>query len=171
MFQKYTQTTYETCLACCLLQAVGNISRKLEMDCINHSMRFSKEDFVIGHLDFIARKFRVDISRIVDNMQFYDYVKKTRTSSRIRTHAAKIDTKLVRKLLEKKPIIYIDSYYLFRRYHYPHFVTVLAASGSRYRIFDTWEGKERLIEGRALAKSISSLRNHIKLCPQIMLVG
>lgn len=72
MIQKYKQTTYETCLACCLLQHVDRvkplkITQKLELDCFLHSLKFSREDFVIGHLDFIAKKFDVKIRRLVDN--------------------------------------------------------------------------------------------------------
>jgi hypothetical protein len=60
MIQKYTQTTYETCLACSLLQAVDKIkpikiNRRIELEVINHSFKFSKDDFVVGHLDYIAK--------------------------------------------------------------------------------------------------------------------
>lgn len=175
MIQKYTQSTYETCLACCLLQAVDKIkpvkiSQKLELDCINHSLKFSKADFVIGHLDFISKMFNVNITRIVDNKPFYNYVKKIKSSPKIRTKVRKIDLNLVNQLLDKKPILYIDAYYLFKVYHYPHFITVLDKIGDKYKIFDTWDGKEKLIESKILAKSISSLRNHIKLCPQMIII-
>ena len=51
MIQKYTQTTYETCLACSLLQAVDKIksvkiTQKKELELINYSMKHSKDDFV-----------------------------------------------------------------------------------------------------------------------------
>ena len=175
MIQKITQSTYETCLACCLLQAVDRIkpvkiSRKLELDCIIHSMKFSKADFVIGHLDFIAKKFNVNIKRIVDSEQFYGHVNKIKSSKKIKTEVHKIDLNLLDSLLPKSPILYIDSYYLHKYCHYPHFVTVLEYSSSKYTIFDTWDGKEKPIESRVLSRSISSLRNHIKLCPQIITI-
>jgi hypothetical protein len=175
MIQKYTQSTHETCLACCLLQAVDRIqsieiSQKLELDCIIHSWSYSKADFVIGHLDFIAKKFNVKIRRIVDNKPFYNYVKKINSSPNIRTEVRKINLNLVNQLLDKKPILYIDAYYLFKVYHHPHFITVLDKIDNKYKIFDTWDGKEKLIESKILSKSISSLRNHIKLCPQMIII-
>lgn len=175
MIQKYTQTTYETCLACCLLQAVDRIkplkiSQKLELDCLNHSLMFTRDDFTIGHLDFIAKKFKVNIRRIVDNKPFLMYVKKLKSSPFITTEVQKIGLKLLNKLIDKKPIIYIDAYYLFGMYHCPHFVTVLDHVGETYKIFDTWSGREILVEGKKLRKSISSIRNSMKLCPQVIII-
>lgn len=82
----------------------------------------------------------------------------------------KIDLNLVNQFLDKKPILYIDAYYLFKVYHYSHFITVLDKVFNKYKIFDTWDGKEKLIESKTLSKSISSLRNHIKLCPQMIII-
>ncbi len=133
-------------------------------------MKFSKADFVIGHLDFIAKKFGVNIIRIVDNKPFCDYVEKIKSSFKIKTETRKIVLKLVNQLLDKKPILYVDAYYLFKVHHYPHFITVLGKIGNKYKYMDTWDGKEKLIEGKILSKSISSLRNRIKFCPQILIV-
>lgn len=176
MIQPYTQTTYETCLACCLFQAVDRIkpiriTDKLELDCINHSMKFSKDDFVIGHLDFIAKKFNFSIERIVNNKPFYNYIQKIKSSSKIKTRVEKINLSFIDKVLDKQPILYIDSYYLFKVTHYPHFITVLDKIGTKYKIFDTWDGKEKLISGKILSQAISSLRNHLRFCPQVLIVG
>lgn len=142
---------------------------KLELDCIIHSMKFSKEDFVIGHLDFIVKKFHVMVERYVDNRQFYDYIKRVKPSKRIKTEVHKINLRFIDELLALSSLIlYIDAYHLFKAYHYPHFITVLDKKGKIYKIFDTWEGKERGIDTRTLSKSISSLRNHIRLCPQVI---
>lgn len=175
MIQKYTQSTYETCLACCLLQAIGRskplkLSRRLELDCINHSMKFSKNDFVIGHLDYIIKKFNTNVIRIVDNQKFYNYLKDINQSPKIKIEHRKINLNLIDKLLDKRPILYIDAYSLFKVYHYPHFVTILDKIVDNYKIFDTWDGKEKTTSGEMLSKSISSLRNRIRLCPQILLV-
>ena len=83
MVKRYTQTTYETCLACSLLQAVNKtnpitIDQKTELEVINHSLRFSKDDFVSGHLDFIVKRFNVKIRRIVDNKLFLNYINKVK---------------------------------------------------------------------------------------------
>ena len=176
MIQKYTQTTYETCLACCLLQLVNNvkpikITKKLELDCIVHSLKFSKNDFVIGHLDFIVKKFKVNILRIVDNIYFYNYIKKIKHSKNINTIVQTIDLNLINNLLKKNyPIIYIDAYYLFKIHHYPHFVTVLKKNKNNYKIFDTWDGKIKLINRITFLESIISLRNRLRFTPQILTI-
>jgi hypothetical protein len=177
MLQKYTQTTYETCLACCLLQAVARkkilkINQMLELDCIVHSMKFSKADFVSGHLDYIAKKFNVKIRRLVENELYFNFLNKIKTSSKIKTEMAPINLKLIDSLLQQRdfPIIYIDAFYLFKVIHSPHFITVLGKKDSIYRIFDTWDGKEKLIDMKVLAKAISALKNHIKLGAQILIV-
>ena len=95
MLQKYIQTTYETCLACSLLQAVDKIkpikiNQKIELEVINHSMKFSRDDFVIGHLDYIAKHFKVKIQRVVDNKPFLNYINKIRTSPKISNKVEKI---------------------------------------------------------------------------------
>jgi hypothetical protein len=132
-------------------------------------MKFSKEDFVIGHLDYIVKKFHVAVERFVDDEQFFNYIKSIKSSKRIKTKVHKIGLKFVDKLLAKSPLIlYIDAFYLFGVCHYPHFITVLEKKGKKYRIFDTWEGKGRNMDAKKLSKSVSSLRNRIKLCPQVI---
>ncbi len=176
MIQKYTQSTYETCLACCLLQAVDKIiptkiTQKIELEVINHSFRFSKDDFVIGHLDYIAKKFNTNIFRIVDNRPFLNHITKIKTSVKIKNKVRKINLKLIDSVLEEnQPIVYIDAYFLFGVYHAPHFITVLEKKNSQYKIFDTWDGKVKMIDSKTLSKAISSLRNHLKFCPQLIII-
>lgn len=175
MIHKYTQSTYETCLACCLLQAVDRIntvkiSQKLELECITYSLTYSKDDFVIGHLEFIAKNYNVAITRMVDYRSFYNYLSKMHSSPNIHNAVQKIDLHVVDQCIDKKPIVYVDAYYLFNVYHYPHFITILRKSGNKYTIFDTWDGKEKVIESQVLAKSISSLRSHIRFSPQLIIV-
>jgi len=173
--KRYTQTTYESCLACCLLQAVDRvkpieINQKLELDCVNHSMKFSKEDFVIGHLDFIAKQYNIPFKRIVDNKQVHNYLKTLKFSKKIKTEVKKIDIKLIDKYIDKQPIIAIDFYYLLKAfpYHYPHFITVLGKKGDKYHIFDTWQGKERYIDREMLAEALYSLRDYILFSPEMI---
>jgi len=89
----------------------------------------------------------------------------------ITTEQQTIDLRLVDRNVQKNPIIYIDGYQLFDIYHYPHFITILDKNAEGYRIFDTWHGKEQSIDSKTLAKSISSLRNHIRLCPQMIVIN
>lgn len=175
MIQRYTQTTYETCLAVSLLQAVGNhlkIEPKLELDCLIYSLHFSKDDFVSGHLDFIAKRFPVSILRIVDNPTFYRFLKEIQTDVKVKNECNKITLELLDSLLQKSSVIlYLDAYILFKVHHYPHFVTVLRKQGKSYLIFDPWQGKAKRISTKKLLDGISSLRNHLKFTPQIIIVG
>ncbi len=172
MIKEYTQTTYETCLAVSLLQAVGKINKKLELDCIIHSLKFSKDDFVVGHIDFIQNNFSVKITRLVDNKLFYNYLKDIKATDLIETKIVKIDLELIDNLLKNnKPILYLDSYCLFKITHSPHFVTVIDKIGNSYKIFDPWDGKFKEISSKIVLEGIESLRNHLKFCPQILLIA
>ncbi len=171
MIKSYTQTTYETCLACCLLQATQvNFDNKMELAVINHSLKYSKDDFVAGHLDFIHQKFDKRITRIVDNKYFHNYLKSIKHPN-VDIRVEKIDLKTIDKYIATTPIIlYIDSYILFKVNHYPHFITVLSKKDDEYQIFDTWDGKIKNLKSVLLSKSIQSLRNHLKFCPQIIII-
>ncbi|MGC9031672.1 MAG: hypothetical protein ACP5H7_02855 [Minisyncoccia bacterium] len=90
MANYYTQTTYESCLACCLLFLVEKIkgikiTPKNELDCIIHSLKFSKGDFGIGHFDFVLKKFGVAIKRIVDDKKCFLYLKKFKGLPKLKT--------------------------------------------------------------------------------------
>jgi len=98
-------------------------------------MKFSKEDFVVGHLDYIGEKYELNILRVVDNIPFYDYIKKIKTRPNIKIKVARIDIKLIDSYLgTTKPIIYIDAYSLFKISHAPHFITVLRKINMKYLI-------------------------------------
>jgi uncharacterized protein YvpB len=140
----------------------------MELECINHSMKFSKTDFVGGHLDFIAKKFGSGATRTIDN----DIIRKFMKNN-IKTHVIKqkVTVKLIDTLVEKKPIIYLDSYCLYKNAaHMPHFVTVLGADHNNYFIYDPWDGKKKYVSKKIIAKAVSCLRNRIVLCPQIIII-
>lgn len=144
----YKQTTYETCLACCLLSGAGiRITKKLELETITHSMKFSKHDFVGGHLDFM-KIFPVKLRKIIRD----------------------IDLTLVDELIEKRPIVYVDSYCLFGKPHLPHFITVLEKKRNGYVIYDPWDGKKKLLSEKKLSNGISLLKNYIKLKSHIIVI-
>ena len=170
MIQKYEQTTLETCLAVDLLNLVGvKISQKLEKEIINYALDFSKDNFTIGHLDFIAKKFNVGLDFYVDNKQFFRFIKKLNFSNKINLIQKKIDLKLIDKLIKISPVVvYVDSYYLWKVSHYPHFIIVIGKSKKGYKIFDSWDGKIKNINSTTLSKSIISLRNLLKFCPQLI---
>ncbi len=170
MIQEYEQTTFETCLAVDLLNLVGaEISKKIEREVINYALDFSKNNFTIGHLDFIAKKFNTKFDFYVDNRMFFNFIKKFNFSNKINLIQEKINLKLVSKLIKTSPVIvYVDSYYLWKINHYPHFIIVIEKSKDGYKIFDSWDGKIKNINSATLSKSIISLRNLLKFCPQLI---
>lgn len=166
MKQKYTQTTYETCLSCSLLNQITKFDEKEELDLIIHSMKFSRDDFVLGHLNFIDKNYGISFLRIVDNDFFANYLEKIGAKN---LEVKKINLNLIDKLLnENELIIYLDAYYLYVIVHYPHFITILKDLSDKYLVFDTWDGKEKIISKKIISKAISSLRNHLKFVPQIL---
>jgi hypothetical protein len=177
MIQPYTQTTYESCLACCLLQGVGlrmpiTITREAEFECLLFSLRFSKEDFVLGHLEFVARRFNISTTRIVEENKLYRRVRDMKCSAQIETQQANVEAQLLEELLTRGPVItYLDAFHLFGCYHYPHFVTVLRRHRDTYVIFDTWDGLEKRVLAKKLWTAIDSLRTYLRFSPQLLLVG
>ncbi len=167
----YIQSTYETCLVCCLLAEITQINKDIELDCIIHSLKFSKKDFVGGHLDFIEKNFNKKLIRIVDNKFYFEnYVEKS-TSDLSPVQINKINLNLINKFIEKsRIIIYLDNYFLHKEVHFPHFVTILKKADNSYLIYDPWDGNEKVIEGKILSKAISSLRNNLKFCPQMIIL-
>ncbi|SRR3989344_3593399 len=170
MIQKYEQSTFETCLAVDLLNLVGTeISKKIEREVIDYALDFSKDNFTIGHLDFVAQKFNVDLDFYVDNKPFFNFIKKFKFSDRVNLLQERIDLKLIDRLMKISPVIvYLDSYYLWKVSHYPHFVIVIEKSKNGYKIFDPWDGKIKQINGTILSKAIINLRNLLKFCPQLI---
>lgn len=82
--QNYAQSTFETCLAVDLLQLTGKkISKKEELNTINYALNFSKDNFTIGHLDFIAKNYNLGLDFYVDNKWFLDFINKFKFSSKI----------------------------------------------------------------------------------------
>jgi hypothetical protein len=145
------------------------ISQKIERKVLDYALDFSKDNFTIGHLDFIANKFNVVLDFYVDNKPFFNFIKKFKFSDKINLLQEKIDLKLINKRIKISPVIvYVDSYYLWKVSHYPHFIIVIEKSKSDYKIFDSWDGKIKQINSETLSKAIISLRNLLKFCPQLI---
>jgi hypothetical protein len=105
----------------------------------------------------------------VDNRPFFCFINKLKFSDKINLIQDKINLRLVDKLIEVSPVIvYVDSYYLWKVSHYPHFIIVIEKTKDSYKIFDSWDGKIKDISSKILSRSIVSLRNKLKFCPQVI---
>ena len=167
--ENYAQSTFETCLAVDLLQLTGKkISKKEELKTINYALNFSKDNFTIGHLDFIAKNYDLKLDFYVDNKWFLNFINKFKFSDKIKVIHKKIDLKLIDKQIKISPVIvYVDSFALWKITHAPHFIIVIKKD-QNYQIYDPWDGKIKEITSNTLSKGIISLRNLLKYCPQMI---
>lgn len=168
--QNYAQTTFETCLAVDLLQLTEKkISKDAELRIINYAMNFSKDNFTIGHLDFVAKNYSLEFDFYVDNNWFLNFIKKFKFSNKINIFHKKIDLNLINNLIKISPVIvYVDSFALWKITHAPHFIIVIQQTKEGYKIYDPWDGKIRAISSDVLLKGIIDLRNLLKYCPQLI---
>lgn len=171
--QRYRQTTSESCLAVALLQLIAlqrplRITRKLEQQCCFSALRHTREDFVVGHLRFLTKRFGVRWKRLVQFPRFAQQLKRFGQSG-VELHVAPINARTIDRLLAHGPLaILLDDFALFCVYHYPHWVLVLARRGKRFHIFEPWEGKTRWIPARVLENGIALLRKHLRMSPQLI---
>ena len=168
--QNYEQTTFETCLAVDLLQLTEKkISKDEELKTINYAMNFSKDNFTIGHLDFIAQNYNLGLDFYVDNNWFFNFISKLKFSNKIKVFHKKIDLNLINDQIKISPIIvYVDSFALWKITHAPHFIIVIQQTDEGYKIYDPWDGKIRKVNSEVLSKGIINLRNLLKYCPQLI---
>lgn len=168
--QNYAQATFETCLAVDLLQLTEKkISKEAELKTINYALNFSKDNFTIGHLDFIAKNYGLKLDFYVDNIWFFKYISKFKFSDKINVIHKKIGLSLINNQLKISPVIvYVDSFALWKITHAPHFIIVIQQTKEGYKIYDPWDGKIKTISSGTLSKGIINLRNLLKYCPQLI---
>lgn len=164
----YIQSTYETCLASCLLILDNkHVEKNLELEILKHSLDYSKFDFVSGHLDFF--KDKVSFERIVDNKIFLKHLESVNVEYK-NVKVKKVNTKLIDFLLQNygKVIVYLDSYILYQDVHYPHFILINGRSDKYYEVIDPWNGEKKLISKNVIKEGINMLNNHLLFCPQLI---
>lgn len=161
------QSTYETCLPCCLLMMSGN-NKKDEIEIWKHGWRFN---YLIGQLNYVSNKYNKNIKSYIENKYYFNQLQKQK-NNKIELINKKIDLKLINDLLKKsKVIVYVDCYYLYKILHAPHFVIVLKMDKNFIEIADPSDGKRKKIPVEILKKSIVSLRNHLKYSPVLITIG
>lgn len=159
------QSTYETCLPCCLLM----MSEKTAKDEVEIWKQGWKFNYLIGQLNYVAKKYNKNITTYIEYKKYFNQLQKQKQKGVVLINK-KIDLKLLFKLLEQqKVIIYIDGYYPYKPnagyVHCPHFVIALKKDGSFVEIADPWDGKTKKWSINDVKKGIISLRNHLKYSP------
>mgnify|MGYP001575767460 CR=1 FL=1 len=176
----YKQKHPETCLAKCLLilldkQKKIKTANNKELEILNFSLKYDRENIARGHLEKVVKDFKVKIEWYVDTKIFYDFIKKRQVSKEVRLHLQKINLKLIDELLQNPLVLYIDQFYLWKKemglyykYHYPHFILLLSKKNNKYEIIDPNTGKNIWIDQKILSKAIIGLRNHLWFSPQLI---
>ncbi|HBE90922.1 MAG: hypothetical protein A3E37_00520 [Candidatus Andersenbacteria bacterium RIFCSPHIGHO2_12_FULL_46_9] len=155
------QSTYETCLACCLLM-MADKKEEDEIEIWKHGWKFN---YLIGQLNYVAREYEKEIGAYVENEYYFKELQKQR-GKRVRLTNKKIDTNLISRLLQDgKVIVYLDCYYLQKVVHAPHFVMAVKQEKEFIEIADPFDGKLKKINEGIISKAIDSLRNHLKYSP------
>ena len=170
MMQDYKQSTIETCLAVDLLQFVGKkISQKEELNVLINALKFDRENFTLGHLNYITKKYGLYFDLIIDNKKFSNFVSSCNKSRNINISQHKIDLKFLDKRLEVAPLItYIDTYPFWKINHSAHFIIIINKVKNGYKMYDPWDGIVKNVDSKILAKGIINLRNLIKNSPVII---
>ena len=160
------QSTYETCLPCCLLMVTGK-TREDEVEIWKHGWKFN---YLVGQLNYVAKKYKKEIKAYIENKYYFGQLQKQKDVG-VHLSNQKIDIDLLSKLLKNgKVIVYLDFYYLQKILHAPHFVVAIREDGDFIEIADSSDGKIKKIKKEVIEKGIGSLRNHLKYSPVFVVV-
>jgi len=171
--EQYKQTTAESCLACCLQTLAASlgkrdISKDDDAKMLFYALKFSRVDFVAGHLAFVEKEFGIKTTRYVNNKILYDLVKGAVTTDLVQK---KISWDFIHERLKKGSVILlIDAFRLLRTCHYPHWIVVHGKKKDGYDIYDPWEGERQIIPRQLLQDLLSDLNDVLWMAPQLIVV-
>ena len=180
---RFKQKHPETCLAKCLMILIEKAKNKkladsYELKLLIYSLKHRRENIAKGHLEKFVKDFNINVNWYVGSKIFFDFTKKTKLAKQISLMNKRVDLELVDKLIQKPIIVCIDRFYLWKKgsdlyykYHYPHFVVINKKLGNFYEIIDPDDGKVKKIEAGVISKAITSLKNRLWMCPQIIQVS
>lgn len=168
----YEQRTFEGCLPACLFREMGKgITSGKEIESIVHCLKLGKTDYALGVLDFFAKKYKKNITMIVENKAYANILDSINRDRRLHIFNEKVSTKIIDKYLTRgSVIVLIDSYCLWSYVHGMHFVIVTGRKSKKYRIFDPWDGKEKFVQASSISKGIKDLRNRLLCSPKLIQV-
>ncbi|MBI2578534.1 MAG: hypothetical protein HYW26_02360 [Candidatus Aenigmarchaeota archaeon] len=168
----YRQTTYETCLACALFYSVKiKPTKNRELKVINYSLRFSKNSFALGHLEYFTRKYNRKLKLFLESKTLFSSWSKIKFNKKIDLVHAKINLDFVSKNLKYGPVIlYLDCFVFQNNVHYPHYIVLIDENAGKYKLYDPWDGKIKRVEKKIISKGIQKLRNHLLFSPQLIRV-
>ena len=173
--EKYmkAQSTCESCLSVCLMALLRLRGRHVrdseETKILMQGLIFTKLDYAIGQLIYVANKFAVKIEQYTDFPSFNEQLLRLDMPESVRLLPARNTKRLITRLVAKsRVIIYMDKYDLDGIYHYPHFVLLTKMSKDAAVFFDPWDARMKKMPANMLMKSIRSVRNRLGISPKII---
>ena len=171
------QRSCESCLSVCLMSLLDSqkgikLDEKEEFNILFEGLKFTRLDFSTGHLVYLAKKFpELTFEQYIDFDVFYEILKKLDSPKNLKLYYKKINLKFLKEMTKENPvIIYIDMFTLERIYHYSHFVILKEIEDENATIFDPWSGEKIEMKTKILMRSISYVRNMLKISPKLIIV-
>lgn len=137
-----------------------------------YALKYSRMDFVAGHLELFENNFKLKTRRYVYNKFLYNLVKDCCKSE---MHVKKINMEFIDSVIKKQPAaVIVDSGPLYKvlynmpPYHYPHWIVVYRKEKGNYSIYEPWEGKECIVPEKLLKECLKSFLNRLWGAPQVI---
>lgn len=169
------QRSCESCLSVCLMSILDyqkgiKLEKEEEFNILFEGLKFTRLDFSTGHLVYLAKKFpQLNFEQYIDFNIFYEILIKLDTPKNLNMYSKKINLKFLKQVVKESPvIIYVDMFTLEGIYHYSHFVILKEIDDEKATIFDPWIGEKTVINTKTLIRSISYIRNMLKISPKLI---
>lgn len=168
----YKQQSNQGCLVVDLLYLYGiEPTRELEQKLLSEGLFKFRDNYTLGCLMAFLDNYPDKSATIYfDNTYYLEILKKKINHPRITMLLGKNDQTLLNSL--KAPyIVYIDTYITDSFTHLPHFLMVTKTTEKMCDVFDPWDGVTAKISKLKVQKGIDLLRNHIKICPFVIIAS
>lgn len=173
----YKQISCEGCLpACLLLLRQGRygtaFSSKDELKILYAAMKIGIRNYSFAVAKAFSEYAQIETRLYVDNKYFSEKYPLIRDGRFIKIICKKVNAGLLKDLLQehKAVAVYMDSYFLHKECHYPHWV-VLERLGRKAIIIDPWEGKKKFLKPEKVIDAIFSLKNYLRFCPLVLVIS
>jgi len=165
----YKQSTSNTCLPSSFLLLLNiKPNQEKEMEIFINGLKFNREDFTIGQINFVANKYRKNIVVYVQDKKLSNLFRRLHISKRIKIIQTNVNLNLIKKLIKYPLILYLDDYLLRKEVHFPHAIVVWKFEKNKFIISDPWDGKIKKLDSYSLAKGIRLMRDVIKFSPTVI---
>lgn len=169
------QRSCESCLSVCLMSVLGSqkeikLEDEEEFNILFEGLKFTRLDFSTGHLVYLAKKFpKLTFEQYIDFDVFYKILSNLDVPKNLKMYSKKINLNFLKKMTKESPvIIYVDMFTLEGVYHYSHFVILTEINDEKAIIFDPWSGEKIEMKTKILMRSISYIRNKLKISPKLI---